>query len=218
MSRDTELVDAHEMVVVHRVFRRELRLLSELILAAPVGDGVRAAVLANHLADVTGALHHHHTAEDTLLWPVLLSRIGANPLIARMQDQHERLAGLLERIETLNRKWRDTADATIGHELSGVLRQLSAALTEHMDDEEREILPLVSRHVTLAEWNALTEYGRRVIPKNSKDFVFVGLILEEASEAESLAFLRQMPAPIRWAWHLVGQRIHRRAVARIRGR
>ena len=42
--------DTHEMVVIHRAFRRESQLLGELITAVPAGDTSRAHVLCRHLA------------------------------------------------------------------------------------------------------------------------------------------------------------------------
>jgi iron-sulfur cluster repair protein YtfE (RIC family) len=218
MSRTAEHVDTQEMVVVHRVFRRELRLMPGLIRA--VGDGddrARAAVLTEHLSDVTNGLHHHHAGEDELLWPPLLARVSPQAeLVHQMQQQHEQLAVFLDRIRQLTPRWGSEAAADVRDELAVVVAQASAALDEHLSAEEREILPLVARHVTQAEWDALGEYGRQVIPKNSKAFVFIGMILEDATPQERVAFLNLLPRPVRWAWRLLGRRIHRRAMARIR--
>lgn len=57
------------MLVVHTAFRREFRLLPGLVRATPVGDAKHAARVAAHLDLITNFLHHHHTGEDTLLWP-----------------------------------------------------------------------------------------------------------------------------------------------------
>lgn len=43
------VTNTHDMVVVHRAFRRESRLLSELIAAVPDGDTERAEILGRHL-------------------------------------------------------------------------------------------------------------------------------------------------------------------------
>jgi hypothetical protein len=59
--------DTHEMVIVHRLFRREFRLLPELIGRVAEGDTAQAAVLAEHATDLVTVLHHHHGAEDELL-------------------------------------------------------------------------------------------------------------------------------------------------------
>jgi hypothetical protein len=217
MTITTEPVDTQEMVIVHRLFRREFRMLPTLVQQVPAGDRHRAAIVAGHAADLTYALHHHHTAEDLLLWPKLLARAAPRAeLIHRMQAQHERLGVLLERIDVLTARWRPTADPATRDELAHVLAQTSAALDEHLGDEENELLPLVTEHITQSEWDGLTAYGKKALPKNTKAFVYLGLILEEATADERVAFLPRLPAPVRWAWRLIGHRIYRRAITRVR--
>jgi iron-sulfur cluster repair protein YtfE (RIC family) len=217
MTTAAERVDTHEMVIVHRLFRREFRLLPVMVRHVPAGDRDRAAVVAGHGADMTYTLHHHHTGEDLLLWPKLLARARPRAeLVHRMQAQHERVAVLLDRVDVLTVQWRQSADPATRDELANVLAQTSAALDEHLSDEENEILPLVAEHITVQEWDALTAYGKKVLPKNSKAFVYLGLILEETTATERVAFLRRMPVPLRWAWRLIGQRIYRRAMTRLR--
>ena len=60
-----------DMVVIHRAFRRESRLLGELIAAVPDGDTERAAVLGRHLLWYQAGLTSHHHGEDEQLWPLL---------------------------------------------------------------------------------------------------------------------------------------------------
>jgi iron-sulfur cluster repair protein YtfE (RIC family) len=217
MTTAGERVDTHEMVIVHRVFRREFRLLPVLVQQVPAGDRDRAAVVAGHAADMTSTLHHHHTGEDLLLWPKLLARVALRAeLVHRMQAQHERVAVLLDRVDALTAQWRRSAAPATRDELANVLAQTSAALDEHLGDEETEILPLVAEHITVHEWDALTAYGKKALPKNSKAFVYLGLIFEEATADERAAFLPKLPAPVRWAWRLVGDRIYRRAITRVR--
>lgn len=133
-----------------------------------------------------------------------------------MQAQHERVAVLLDRVDVLTAKWRPSADPKTRDELANALAQTSAALDEHLSDEENEVLPLVAEHLSVPEWDALTEYGKKVLPKNSKAFVYLGLILEETTATERAAFLCRLPVPLRWAWRLIGHRIYRRAMTRLR--
>ena len=77
--------NTHQMVVGHRVFRREFRLLPTLIKAVEDGNAVRAGVLAKHAADVATALHVRHSSEDEVLWPWLLDRVS---LHARARAPH----------------------------------------------------------------------------------------------------------------------------------
>ncbi|MGW4944350.1 hemerythrin domain-containing protein [Actinoplanes sp. NPDC004185] len=216
-ARTNARVDTWEMVLVHRVFRREFRILPALIRAVPPGDTARAETIGSHLANVAGALHHHHESEDELLWPIMLDRVGLRAdLVHRMEAQHERLAGLLTRIDDLTARWRAHAGAEVRDELADVLAQASGALDEHLGDEERELLPLVSEHVTPAEWNALNERGREAIPKNKLALVFVGAILEEASPQERKMFLAQLPGPARLLWRIVGPRTYAKSRDSIR--
>lgn len=218
MTMTHSRVDTWEMVLVHRVFRREFRMLPVLIGTVEPDDTARAAVVAEHTVALTSALSHHHAAEDELLWPVL-SRRGEVPadLMRRMENQHDRLHVLLSRIDELTPTWRTGADVPTRDKLAEAVTQLCAALDEHLLDEETEILPLVEQHVTTAEWHALMAQGQRAIPKNAKAFVFVGTILAEATPREATLFLRQLPLAVRWAWRLVGPRIYRKAHARLLG-
>ncbi len=218
MTVTTERVDTWEMVLVHRVFRREFRLLPGLIRGVAAGELSRAAVVGGHLGDLTGALHHHHTIEDELLWPVLLERDALHAdLVHRMEAQHGRLHVLLDRIDELAPRWRARAGAADRDELAELVAQASVALDEHLADEENDILPLVEQYVTPAEWHALNERGQKAIPRNAKALVFLGEIMQEATPREEELFLRQLPAPVRWAWRLVGRRVHAKARARIHG-
>ena len=102
--------DTSEMVVVHNVFRRLFGDLPGLLRAAPPGDRARAAVLADLYTEVATALHHHHTAEDELLHPVLVDRVGVDrPLVLRGEEQHERVHELLERAGVQVERFRASA-------------------------------------------------------------------------------------------------------------
>jgi hemerythrin-like domain-containing protein len=205
------------MVVVHRVFRREFRMLPALVRAVRPGDTARAEVLGEHLANVALALHHHHTGEDELVWPLMLERASMHAeLTNRMEAQHERLHAPLARIEEILPRWRSRALAGDRDELADVIAQASVALDEHLADEEREMLPLIEAHLTPAEWQAVGEHGRSVIPKGKMALVFLGAILEEATPAEKRRFLAELPVPARLLWRLFGERAYATSTDRIR--
>ena len=90
------VIDTHEMVVIHRAFRRESRLLGELIAKVPDGDTERAATLGRHLKWYEAGLTNHHHGEDELLWPLLYQRAGVDTaIVARMERQHTYVADTL---------------------------------------------------------------------------------------------------------------------------
>lgn len=219
MSQTKEPVDTWEMVVVHRLFRREFGLAPGLVRRVAPGDRQRSAVVADHLASITEGLHHHHTAEDELLWPLLLGRVGEfdAELVHRMEIQHDTVATLTDRAGVLLPKWRADADPMTGEELANVFDKMSVALNEHLTEEEDEILPLCSQHLTQAEWEALGKRGQEAIPRGAKAFVSLGAILADAAPWERTRFLAQLPLPVRVLWRAVGEGIYRREITKIHG-
>lgn len=209
--------DTHGMVIVHRVFRRELRLLPELIGKVAEGNTERAAVLAEHLTDVVSALHHHHQGEDDLLWPRLLKRATLHAdLVHRMEAQHVALSAVLDRIDELAPAWAATAGQGDRDELVTKLGEASVLLDQHLGEEEQEILPLTRQHLTREEWAELGERGAKSIEDKRKRMLFLGMILEDASPDEQRTFLAELPPPIRILWKLVGRKLYGGYIRQIR--
>jgi len=210
-SSSDERVDTWEMGVVHRAFRRTFRAAPLWINSVAAGDRGRADFVAGHLAMMVDGLHHHHSGEDDLLWPILLSRVTPHAeLVHRMESQHKQLHVHIERVNELLPGWRATADVVTGRELAGVFTEASALLDEHLAEEESQILPLVSMHLTKAEWQALGDRGKASIPKGGMGFVALGEILQDATPQERTAFLGIVPAPVRLLWRLFGERTYQR--------
>nr|WP_300048641.1 hemerythrin domain-containing protein [uncultured Nocardioides sp.] len=208
----------HEMVIIHRAFRRELTILPRLVREVRDGDTQRAATLAGAVRLVLSGLHHHHTGEDVVLWPALLERAAPSTgLVETMQAQHEAVEGHMEHVEPLLRAWESSPTTARGAELADLLDRLAGALVEHLDLEEREILPLAERHVTVAEWNSLGEQGVDEMDQKQLPIIF-GAILEECTPEERRAMLAKLPLPVRLVLRTVGARQYRRYVTRVRGR
>jgi hemerythrin-like domain-containing protein len=209
--------DTWDMIMVHRVFRREFRILPALVRAAGPGDLARAEALGEHVGHIAGALEHHHQAEDEMVWPLMLSRATLHAdLINRMEAQHARLHEPLAGIDEVLPRWRATASAADRDVLADLIAQASVALDEHLSDEEREVCPLIEEHLTPAEWQAVGERGRQSIPNGKLALVFVGAILEEATPDERRRFLAELPAPARLLWRLTGERVYAKARDRVR--
>jgi iron-sulfur cluster repair protein YtfE (RIC family) len=154
----TTLTDVHDMVVVHRAFRREFGLVPQLVRAVPAGDTARAAVLARHARLILEGLHLHHTSEDDILWPLLLERCPPDAeLVERMEAQHSAVDGYIQQLTPALVRWEAEARPAVAEEVASTFESLRAALVEHLDEEEREILPLAARHVSQEEW---TSWGR----------------------------------------------------------
>lgn len=212
----TARTDTHDMIVVHRVFRREFTMAPRLIRAVPAGDVTRAHAVADHMRDLYDGLHGHHTAEDELLWPLLLARVDLDAdKVLLMEAQHQKVDALLSRALSLLPEWEATASPDLRDTLADVYDALWPVLLEHLEAEESEVLPLVAEHVTQAEWNRLGERFEQETPK-SKLMLFLGSLLEEATPAEAALMLGKLPAPARLIWRLVGRRAYTRRIKAVR--
>jgi hemerythrin-like domain-containing protein len=211
------MADVRDMYVVHRAFRRELRLIPQLVRAVTPGDTGRAAVLARHARMVLLGLHLHHTGEDEVLWPLLLERCPPDAAVVhRMEAQHEQVEHLLELLGPALDRWEAEARPAVAEEVAGTVDALRTVLLQHLDEEEREILPLAERHVTQAEWSLLGEHGKGRMAIRDLPLLF-GALLEECDPEERRMMLHVVPFPVRVLLRTAGARSYRRYVSRVRG-
>jgi hemerythrin-like domain-containing protein len=210
-----DAIDTWEMVLVHKMFRREFAEMPGMIRAA-AGDRTRQKHVGEFVEFMTHVLHHHHTSEDTMLWPTLMQRVGSvdTDLVRRMEEQHDVVGLALEQIGRLLARWRLDLDDATGEKIAAILAEMSGPLIEHLRDEEKEVLPLVSIHITQEEWDALGEQDKSVIPKGGKGIEVIAMLMQDATPQERARFLGLLPTPVRLIYKVAGQGILRRARAR----
>jgi hypothetical protein len=213
-------INTLDMLVVHRMFRREFHGVVDLIDGVAMGDVGRARIVGNHLTFMLTALHHHHAAEDDKVWPILQSRVATTQDdIERMVNEHAAIAATVRRVETLLAPWMRSADRQHGALLASVVAELCGLLDEHLDDEERIALPIMEKHLEDAEWQAMLDQGASFISGRNlyRGIVMAGMALSTASDAERRLFLSNMPIPQRWMVRLLGLRAAAIYGRRLRG-
>src|SRR5215469_1310575 len=123
------ITDTRDMVLVHRVFRREFRLLPLMVRGIADGDTTSASRVFRHATEMIEALQHHHQHEDELLWPRLQQRAPLDAVMAeRMQAQHTVIGELLTRAKAALPAWQRAARACDGAALAADLGELHARL------------------------------------------------------------------------------------------
>ena len=208
--------DVHEMVVIHRVFRRELVLVPELVRRVAHGDTARAQVVGRHLELVLAGLEMHHTGEDAVLWPLLLERAAPSTgLVETMQVQHHRVEEYADQLGPLLEEWMQGASEVRGEQLAQLLDRFAEALFEHLDLEEREILPLAQRHLSVEEWDSLGDHGKDSMSARQLPLMF-GCAVEDADPDERAQILGHLPVPVRLVLCTVGAWHYRRYITRVR--
>jgi hemerythrin-like domain-containing protein len=206
-------INTHDMVIVHRAFRREFGLLPKMVATVHPGDTARARIVHDHAREMVSALHHHHEGEDELIWPKLHERAPLDAdLLARMESQHEQLSAMLADADRKLPGWKEFPTASSGTELADRFGEISLLLDVHLAEEEGRLLPVAAEHLTAAEWAELGQRGMASMPK-SRALVFLAHILEDASDDEAHAFLVHVPPPVRLLYRLIGKPKQRREVA-----
>ncbi|AZQ35691.1 nitroreductase family deazaflavin-dependent oxidoreductase [Streptomyces cyaneochromogenes] len=122
--------------VVHDVFRRELALIREEM--AKGGATLGAQLRVNCLTFCAG-LHNHHTGEDLGMFPFLAdSRPELAPALARLREEHERIAGLVEDLRRVV-----TAEHPEPAAARAEVERLTAELEAHLTYEEEQLIPVL---------------------------------------------------------------------------
>ena len=207
--------DPWEMALIHSLIRRGFQQAREAVLAP--GGPARADAVAAYVDFHLAGLEAHHSSEDELIWPALYERAGmSGALVRRMEEQH---AGLHEALDTTRRElagWEATPTAETSGLLATALATVADRLSEHLTEEERDVVPLIAAHITQAEWEHLGKVAFSKFTPNQR-LIAMGELLAAASPTEAARMLAGLPAPIKVIWRLVGRRRYQRFMAKLRG-
>ncbi|GHH09541.1 hemerythrin domain-containing protein [Streptomyces lanatus] len=213
---DEPMADVRDMYMAHTMLRREFRLLPELTRDVTPGDAQRAAVVAAHAELLCSVLHLHHEGEDLLLWPRLVQRAGeeAADIVPTMEEQHHAIDRIHTEVAKLLPPWRAAGEG--GEELAEAFERLLSVLLEHLELEEREILPLAQKYVTAAEWKQLGEHGLAHSPKKTLPLTF-GMAMYEGDRDVLRSVLAEAPLPARLIMPVLAPRLYAAHAKRVHG-
>jgi hemerythrin-like domain-containing protein len=185
--------------VFHAALRRNLaRAISSLTAGGqPTPEG--RAALADHVDLVLDLLHHHHTGEDTGLWPLVRRRapdLGSQ--LDMMEAEHASVAGAIVSTREATQQYGAIGDPSAARRLREALVELSGVLLPHLDHEETEVMPRVMRALSDRDWSVLSR--RELRNWNSFALAGTGLVwmADGMTQADREVFNRQVSALFRW--------------------
>jgi hypothetical protein len=152
-------VDMAMMYLMHHAFRRDLAAFAAAAGATPVADRESWRALAARWELFSFALHHHHSGEDTALWPAILDRADepGRAVLEAMQAEHAEIDPILEACGSGFTRLAGHADEDARAALAVRLVAARERLGEHLRHEETEAIPLIQRLLTNAEWERIDE-------------------------------------------------------------
>ncbi|MDO5498429.1 MAG: nitroreductase/quinone reductase family protein [Propionibacteriaceae bacterium] len=204
-----------EMALIHRIARHAFRDVARWVDQIPPEGTKRSRAVGSFLTSMLDMLHDHHENEDALIWPKLRERVDPS-LIDPMERAHEDVAAAAARVRQLVPAWARDPSRAAQVALLAALAEFRALLTAHLDEEEREVVPLIAQHLTQAEWAAVGEAGFKKIPKSFL-FTATGLLLDAATPVEAAHRLGELPRPAQILWRTVGQHAYARTRNQLRG-
>jgi iron-sulfur cluster repair protein YtfE (RIC family) len=165
-------------------------------------------------------IEHHHHCEDEIVWPGLTTLVergdcgdeGDAFLEAHhmLLDDHEELDGAMSAVR----------DALHGHSTIEVrrdaARRFQASLDVHLAREEAAVFPLLTRHVSEAEFHELEEAVVKTTPLSAMTFT-VPWVIDGAAPDLAAEVQTGLPLPIRLGNRWVLQPRYRRIVAAATG-
>lgn len=158
--------DLTGMKIAHRGMLDDTRRFAEILGRIGGGepcDGRRRNAIGDYLDQLCASIHHHHTIEDEVVWPILAASAGAAVDVHDLQDDHNQLDALLAILQARTAAF---TSANAGHrsaanELAATLDDVHQLLGEHIADEEKVVFPIVDRYVSVADWDRVEKAARR---------------------------------------------------------
>jgi hemerythrin-like domain-containing protein len=212
-SPDFVRPDTSDMPAVHKVFRTALASAPALLESTRT-DGERRRLIANYYLNILSFLEAHHHGEELLVFPLIIERAPDQAaLIAVANQQHEQVMGLIEMTNVGLQSW-----AQDNYVLNDMIRQLAAletCLVPHLDQEERDVLPIVTETVSGEEWGQLPGHTMKNFA-GDKLWLIIGLIREQFTPAQREMMSNAMPPPVVQMWESSGEGLFDQTINQIR--
>ena len=146
--------DDHDVIDVLTTDHREATELIEQILATTDPDQRR-----EHADSLIAELVRHSVAEEMYVYPAMREHLpNGDEAVEHDTSEHKELEALMKQLEG--------ADAS-SPEFVSTVQQISAALRDHVDDEENEHFPELRKHVSadlLVELKGKVETAKKIAP------------------------------------------------------
>jgi hemerythrin-like domain-containing protein len=183
------------MRALHAALRRDLSRLRHAAERLGGSADTPPTVLAGWDA-FRAQLGNHHSAEDDDLWPVLrraLSDPASLAVVDVMVAEHQQIPSALAAVDAALRG---------SGELAPPVEHLSTVLLDHLAHEERQVLPLIEQHLSMAQWRAFLhkERAKRTLRERPE---FLTWILDDADPQDITAVLTELPPPARLVYRRI---------------
>ncbi|MGW0157889.1 hemerythrin domain-containing protein [Mycobacterium sp. NPDC003323] len=152
----------------------------------------RARAITRYLELMCESIHHHHSMEDDVLWPIIESSAAGLVDLTELTEDHATLDPRLDRLRAMATAFARSGEPDLARPLAAALADLHRLLHAHIADEERDLFPVIRRHVSVADWEAVETAARK-----SGRLSFDGpRVLAVATATERATIAAAVPGPL----------------------
>ncbi|MBJ7387326.1 MAG: hemerythrin domain-containing protein [Mycolicibacterium sp.] len=184
------------MQIAHRVMLRDLdRTIGVTMAMADGGVEItrrRVRAVVRYLESMVDSIHHHHRAEDDILWPVIELRAGAHVDLTALTEDHEALVPKLDGLAETVRQFGASPSRRSAAVVAGRLVDVRNTLAEHIAEEERDTLPVIRRYLSVSDWQDVESRIRKAGAKMSFELPRIAA----AVSADELSALKRDAGPV----------------------
>ena len=204
MSENTPTTD---MNYVHNVFRDAFARARKLG-TVNLEDANQVSNTAMYFSSIFNFLHAHHHTEDEYLWPPLLERAPEKAdIINHGIEQHEALSDALPNAMKAAADFGNGPSKATLDNLAEAALGVAEVLEDHLIDEETNVLPICSEHITMEEWTQLAPHTLAAL-EGPTLMMTVGLVNDAFDDDYKAAMSQLMPEELKTAWVNEGQKLY----------
>ena len=157
----SQAADISDYFAIHTMIRRSTRAFATAVRSTGRLDRRRAVALGRYWKGYADELHAHHTVEDEIFMPALAERVPAVAAhIGRVDADHHELDLL---IDAGHAAFGSLRAGSTGDDAGEIMWALDRLMSEHLDFEDDDIVPLFGRHFDQDEYDALHARAIKVV-------------------------------------------------------
>lgn len=195
-----------DVLKTHRLYRRIFGDLPFIVDAVSAGDRDRPATVGRIFETYAAQFAHRVEVADDLLWPVLALRAPFTTEYARrVKDRRGAVVALMNEARAPLARWQGAGDTAARADVSAAFARVDAALSDSLDDEVANLVPLIEQHLSPSEWRRLCRATRASASR--RGFVVqMGWVMDGLDSGDRAEFLRSLTPSQRALWRLGGRR------------
>lgn len=183
--------------IVHNALRRDLARAHAVLAESRSASRDQRRALGAHLTWMMGFLHAHHASEDEGVYRLVRERAGADSevheVLDRMSRDHDAVATAVTRVNEASAALAADRSDEAAKQTVIALDALVEVLLPHLQEEEADAMPIVSRLVTAAEWQAI-EKQHNLDPKSMSELGFEGhWLIDSCNDADRATVVGLVP-------------------------